>query len=140
MIKIWIMAIKPNQWYWTVPNKCSVAKLMVLFRTGWSRFIKNLSLISRKYLVFPCLKVVNSPKEGLWWHYKRWPCIQLSLDGFFFYESELSPANLHLEVFILILRAFYPLCTQILSALSQYTIVLFYAHIGSLCSYREPVT
>ena len=114
------MAIKPNQWYWTVSNKCSVAKLRVLFRTGWSRLIKNLSLISSKYLVFPCLKVVNSPKEGLWWHYKRWPRIKLSLDGFFFYESELSPANLHLEVFILILRAFYLLHTNFVCFITVY--------------------
>ena len=51
-------------------NKCSVAELMFLFRTGWSHFIKRLSLVSSKHFLFPCAKMVNSSKEGLLSHRK----------------------------------------------------------------------
>ena len=45
-------------------------------------FIKRLSLISSKYFLFLCAKMVKSLKEGLLSYCKRWSQIELSLDGF----------------------------------------------------------
>ena len=87
IIEITIITLKTNQWHWTTSNKCSVAELMFLVKTGWSRFSKRLSLISSKYFLFACAKMVNSSKEGLLSHYKRWSRTELSLDGFVFLKE-----------------------------------------------------
>ena len=57
---------------------------MFLFKTGYLRFIEILFLISSTYFLLPCAKMVNSSKEWLLSHSKRWSRIEISLDGFFF--------------------------------------------------------
>ena len=83
-IKIKIITIKTNQWHETVSNKCNAVDLIFLFKNGRSRFIEILSLISSKYLLFPCAKMLNSSKEVLLPHCKRWSRIELSLGGLIF--------------------------------------------------------
>ena len=37
---------------------------MFLLKTGWSHFIKKLSLILSKYFLFSCAKIANSSEKG----------------------------------------------------------------------------
>ena len=42
----------------------NLAELMFLFKTGLSRLISKLSLISRSNLLFPFAEIVNFSKDG----------------------------------------------------------------------------
>ena len=59
---------------------------MFLFKTGLSRLMRKLSLISRTNLLFPCAKIKNSSKEGILLQIKRWSRIALPFDGFIFFD------------------------------------------------------
>ena len=58
-------------------KKNSLAELIFLFRTGLSRLINKLSLISRICLSCPYAKMVNSSKDGIILQFTRWSQIAL---------------------------------------------------------------
>ena len=67
----------------------SLAELVFLFRTGLSRLISKLSLISRIYLWCSYAKMVNSSKYGILLQFRRWSRITLSLDGLTFLNVKM---------------------------------------------------
>ena len=59
-------------------------KKLTIFKKNLSRLISKLSLISRTNSLFPFVKMVNSPKDGVLLQFKIWSRIQLSFDGLVF--------------------------------------------------------
>ena len=57
----------------------------LVIMTGW--FIKQLTLISKKYFLFLYPKIVNSSKKGFLSHCKQWSHIELFLDSFVFLKK-----------------------------------------------------
>ena len=64
--------------------------LIFLFKTGLSRLISKLSLISRIYLLWPYAKMVNSSKNGIFLQIRRWSRILLSFDGLTFLNVKVD--------------------------------------------------
>ena len=72
MIKVLIIVKK---------KKTSSAELILLFKTGLSRLLNKLSLISRIYLSCPNAKVLNSSNDGILFQIRRCSRITLFFDG-----------------------------------------------------------
>ena len=67
-----------------IAKKKHFEELMFLFKISLSRFRSELSLISRKNLLFLFAKMVNSSKDEILLQSKRWSRFVLSFDGLIF--------------------------------------------------------
>ena len=67
-----------------IVKRNSLAELIFLFRTGLSRLISKLYLVSKLYLWCSYAKMVNSSKDGILLKIRRWSRIALSFDGLTF--------------------------------------------------------
>ena len=84
-VKVFSIHIKQS---FLICNTFEAAYEDLVIMTGW--FIKQLTLISKKYFLFLYPKIVNSSKKGFLSHCKQWSHIELFFRQFCFLEKSTS--------------------------------------------------